>query len=169
METYRSIEAEKRDGDENTYAKWNRLKNKDTDREYFQKRKSNKKKQFMDKTEGKTVDKKDWKVKTRVKRGDEDVKAERTDPYKDYTPKRLFKDFDFIDADKIGGKPRKRRSKKAKSRKTAKPRSRKAKPKSRKAKSRSRKTGGVKTKRRTRKKTAKRAPRRRTSKTRARR
>jgi hypothetical protein len=102
MSQYTSVEAERRDGDDKYYARYNKFKDDEESREKFMTKRENRAEKKMSSKSGKSVDKSDWAVMSREKNGDEDVKSESVDPYKTHTPKSIFKDFNYVDASKLG-------------------------------------------------------------------
>ena len=106
MSTYRSIEAEKRVGDESIYAKYNKYKDKDEQKEFFMRKKRNRSKDTLTSSSGKSKDSAAWEIKSRTKKGDEDVTTESTKAYKSQSLNDVFKDFEFVDTAKLGGRPR---------------------------------------------------------------
>lgn len=124
MSTYKNIEAERRDGDDQYFAKYNIFKDGEEEKEYFMRKEQNRTKKKSTSTTGKSNTKKgdkkkgDWAVRTTKKNGDDEVKAEMSEPHSAHTVKSIFENFDFVDSKKLGAKRggrirRKKSSKKA--------------------------------------------------------
>ena len=117
MDSYQSIEAEKRIGDEKIEASYSKFINQSGQKERFSKTKSNRTQRKRDFTKGTSMDKGEWDVLNIQNDKDETSKAESKSAYKSYTPKSVFEDFDYIDIKKMGGAAKKKSSKKKSSKK----------------------------------------------------
>ena len=120
MDSYQSIEAEKRIGDEKIEASYSKFINQSGQKERFSKTKSNRTQRKRDFTKGTSMDKGEWDVLNIQNDKDETSKAESKSAYKSYTPKSVFEDFDYIDIKKMGGAAKKKSSKKKSSKKGGK-------------------------------------------------
>ena len=120
MDSYQSIEAEKRIGDEKIEASYSKFINQSVQKEIFSKTKSNRTQRKRDFTKGTSMDKGEWDVLNIQNDKDETSKAESKSAYKSYTPKSVFEDFDYIDIKKMGGAAKKKSSKKKSSKKGGK-------------------------------------------------
>lgn len=150
MSYYQKIEATKRTDDDSLTARWSIHKDKEKDIERRRLYRKDKKGEEFDQIEGISNKKEKWAIKSRKKKGEEDLKSERQDDFDKHTPKTIFKGFESIDTSKIGGKPRRRTRKKSKKgTKEGSTRRRRTRKKSRKG------TKEGKAKRRTRKKSKK--------------
>ena len=139
MDSYQSIEAEKRIGDEKIEASYSKFINQSGQKERFSKTKSNRTQRKRDFTKGTSMDKGEWDVLNIQNDKDETSKAESKSAYKSYTPKSVFEDFDYIDIKKMGGAAGKKSSKKTSSKKTS---SKKKSSKKKSSKKKSSKKGG---------------------------
>ena len=122
MDTYQSIEAEKRTGDDKISAMYSKYTKDNEQKERFNKIKTNKKEKKFKLTKGISMDKGEWDVLNVDKVMDEEVKAETKSPYKTHNVKTVFEDFDYIDIKKMGGYSKKlnRKSSKKTTRRPAK-------------------------------------------------
>ena len=107
MDTYQSIEAEKRTGDNKISAKYSKHVKDNEQKERFSKIKTNQKEKKFKLTKGTSMNKSEWDVFNVDKVMDEEVKGESKSPYKTHSAKTVFEDFDYIDIKKLGGAPRK--------------------------------------------------------------
>jgi hypothetical protein len=108
---YKKVEAEKRDGDDSSTARWSLHKDSEKDIEKRRLFRKDKHGQDFEQIEGISDKKAAWNIKERKKKGDNDMKGERVDEYKTHTSKSVFKGFDFIDTAKLGGGKRRSRKK----------------------------------------------------------
>ena len=123
MSTYTGFEIEQRNNDDKLFLKYNKYKDAKTQKEYFMKKKSNRKKKQSKGITGKSLNKSDWDITHFEQDGEKKSKKESKDPYKKHTTKTLLKGVSVIK----GGRRRKstRKSKKKKSTRKSKKKSRK--------------------------------------------
>lgn len=114
MDTYQSIEAEKRTGDSKISARYSKHVKDNEQKERFSKTKSNSKEKKFKLTKGVSMNKSEWDVLNVDKVMDEEVKGETKSPYKTHNVKTVFEDFDYIDIKKLGGAPKKSSKKSSK-------------------------------------------------------
>lgn len=111
--SYRSIKAERRNGDnDHVIAEYNIYKDDDKkeQKEYFSKTKKSRSKKTMDRMSGKSLNKQKWATKSIHRKGDEKTQEEGDAPYDKHSIETTFDDFKSFDAKSaIGGAQRKRR------------------------------------------------------------